>query len=478
MPLIGRHVALFVSAGAVLGTACLNPVLEAEEELSTINSGLTNCDGTSWSTTLTQVSTDPINKGIGAAQWNRPLAVASNGDTYMIANVTVGSSMRLVVIKRNGSTYQSDYLRKPDGTYVQYADGDPDNEGHNLLSIAIDGDGFLHVVGGFHNQSTSPYYWRSTFTTSQTFVTTGFAAKWGSTNIPSPKGYSTMHTYPIMAGLGGDVYLVMRTIKSNDTYSRAMPLWRWNNRTNVWSLVATVAAETGYTVYPTDIWSDGKNLHMAYEWMRGTAGGIRHQASYVKYSPSTTKFYKANGSTVSVPINIASSDVFEGLNSGERLDQISEQVALYPGTMGGKGRVNSGEVQILLRRREALNQRINLKRFRYAGGWIEETVVDANNLWAGGNDYLTKMLGFTHDGTTTRVFYGKATYSTGYNPWSNGITNIDAMVKERGGTCGSGWSTAQGIGKGAPFAVYSGGYDHVYLNDFANQALKVAMLNH
>ncbi|HEY8258302.1 MAG TPA: BNR-4 repeat-containing protein [Gemmatimonadales bacterium] len=395
----------------------------------------------------------------------------------MVANVTVGSSMRFVVIKHNGSTVQSDYLRKPDGSYLQYAADDPDNEGHNLLSIAIDGDRYIHVIGGFHNQSTSPYYWRSTFRTSQSFVRKGFAPKWGSANIPSPVGYSTMHTYPIMAGLGGDVYLVMRTIKSQDTDSRAMPLWRWNNVTNKWSVVAVVAAQTGYTVYPTDIWSDGKNLHLAYEWMDGPAGGVRHKASYVKYSPSTAKFYKANGAAIGVPITVASSDVFEDLNAGETLAQISEQVALYPGTMGGRGRVNGGEVQILLRRREALNQRINLKRFRYAGRWIEETVVDANALWAGTDAHLTKMLGFTDDGTTTRVLFGKATYSTGYNPWANGITSIDAMVKERGGACNPGWSDARPIGTGAPFAIRSGGYDQLYLNDFPGQVLRVARLN-
>jgi hypothetical protein len=451
------------------------PTGESEADLASIR-GAAFCDGTAATPVLTQVSADPINRTTGVAQWNRPLAVAPNGDSYMVANVTVGSKMRFVVIKDGASTSRSDYLRKPDGTYLQYASDDPDNEGHNLLSIAIDGDGFIHVVGGFHNQATSPYYWRSTFTTRQAFAPKGFAARWGSANIPSPSGYSSMHTYPIMAGLSGDVYLIMRTIKTKDTNTRGMPLWRWNNATNKWSVVAVVAAETGFTVYPTDIWSDGKNLHMAYEWMDGEAGGIRHKASYVKYSPATGKFSRANGATVPVPIGIAASDVFDDLRPGEAMEQISEQVALYPGTMGGKGRVKGGEVQILLRRRDALNRRINLKQYRYAGRWIGETVVDADRMWAGTAWYLSKMLGFTDDGTTSRVLYGKTKYAAGYNPWSNGISDIEAMIQEKGGPCGSVWSVGRSIGKGAPFAVRSGGSDHVYLNDFANQVLKVTTL--
>jgi hypothetical protein len=473
MQTIGRHAALM--AAAWVAAACVDPTRESESELASVR-GSAFCDGTAATPLLTQVSTDPINKVTGVAQWNRPLAVASNGDLYMVANVTVGTKMRFVVIKYAAATSRSDYLRKPDGTYLQYASDDPDNEGHNLLSIAIDGHGFVHVVGGFHNQSTSPYYWRSTFTTGQAFKPKGFAAKWGSANIPSPSGYSSMHTYPIIAGLGGDVYLVMRTIKKKDTNTRAMPLWRWNNATNKWSVVAVVAAQTGFTVYPTDVWSDGQNLHMAYEWMDGAAGGIRHKASYVKYSPATGKFSKASGATVTVPVGITGSDVFDDLRPGEALDQISEQVALYSGTMGGKGRVKGGEVQILLRRRDALNRRINLKQFRYAGRWIEETVVDADRLWAGTGWYLSKMLGFTDNGAMTRVLYGKANYAAGYNPWSNGITEIDALIQEKGGTCGPAWSVAQSIGKGAPFAVRSGGYDNVYLNDFANQVLKVTRL--
>jgi hypothetical protein len=469
----GRHEALLVLAW--LAAACVAPTRESDLELSTFR-GASYCDGTAATPVLTRVSTDPINKVTGVAQWNRPMAAAANGDLYMVANVTVGSKMRFVVIKYGGLAARSDYLRKPDGTYLQYASDDPDNEGHNLLSIAIDGRGFIHVVGGFHNQMTSPYYWRSTFTTSQAFKPKGFAAKWGSSNIPSPSGYSSMHTYPIMAGLGGDVYLVMRTIKNKDTNTRAMPLWRWSTSTGKWAVVAVVAAQTGLTVYPTDIWSDGQNLHMAYEWMDGAAGGIRHKASYVKYSPTTGKFSKASGSALTVPVGVTGSDVFDDLHAGESLNQISEQVALYPGTMGGKGRVKAGEVQILLRRRDALNRRINLKQYRYAGRWIEETVVDADRLWAGTSWYLSKMLGFTDDGVTSRVLFGKANYAAGYNPWSNGITEIDAMIQEKGGKCGPVWSVAQSFGKGAPFAVRSGGYDQVYLNDFASQVLKVTRL--
>ncbi len=106
------HVALLVSAGTVLGTACLDP---NREELTSISSGLTRCGETAGTPTLPLLSTDPINKATGATSWNRPLAVASNGDLYMVANVTVGPYMRLVVIKHDGSTYQSDYLRTPNG---------------------------------------------------------------------------------------------------------------------------------------------------------------------------------------------------------------------------------------------------------------------------------------------------------------------------------------------------------------------------
>jgi len=192
------------------------------------------------------------------------------------------------------------------------------DSGHTQASLALDADGFLHVVYGIH---TNPIKFR--VSNAPGSIADGFTYKPNSE--PFDGGYYTyqnMTTAP-----DGSIYMVIRDYPDGE-------FWK-HTPADGWSQVATFAQddgsaydlEHGTTVYPDHAYADPSgDIHLVWEWAAGGANPARHHGSYARYSPATDTFYKADGSAYdATPISVATSDVFQGLENGEEFRDDSYQ---------------------------------------------------------------------------------------------------------------------------------------------------------
>ena len=176
-----------------------------------------------------------------------------------------------------------------------------DDIGHRQPSVAIDGDGYIHVFASMHHDLW--HYFRSDVPGDPTTMVDRSA------EMPDQE---VMFTYPNATRTpNGDVYLIARGNPNGRLY-------RWDDDADTWSHVATFAAQNGYIVYPDDIDSDAQgNLHIAWEWAYGGTDGLRHLGSYLRYDPASGQFSDAAGTALAVPVGIDSSAVYQPLEPGE-----------------------------------------------------------------------------------------------------------------------------------------------------------------
>jgi hypothetical protein len=177
-----------------------------------------------------------------------------------------------------------------------------DDIGHNQPSIAVVGSGSIHVFTAMHGDDW--IYYRA----SAAAGLDGF----GDRSHQMPGFGSARITYPnLTRAANGDLYLIVRDLTSGKLY-------RWNNATNVWSLVTVFAREAGFSVYPDDVraTSDGQ-IHIAWEWAGGGAGALRHLGSYMRHDPATGNFYNAAGQQLAVPVTTNTSPTYAPLGPGE-----------------------------------------------------------------------------------------------------------------------------------------------------------------
>lgn len=217
--------------------------------------------------------------------------------------------------------------READGTWTRGCMEDTpdhcavlgDDVGHHQPTIAIDGDGYIHAFFSMHGSGWR--YYRSAVPGDVTRMVNRAA------QMPNQGGAIT---YPVAArAANGDVYLIVR----DGTLGK---MYRWNDATDVWSYVATFAREDNRSVYPDDVAgvADG-SVHIAWEWARGTAGGLRHVGSHLRYAPATNRFYNAAGTEVTVPVTSATTSVaYQPLEGSE---SFAEGDRLYdPGVQSAK----------------------------------------------------------------------------------------------------------------------------------------------
>lgn len=238
------------------------------------------------------------------AGWWIPLAI-HDGDAYFSFN-TPGSSNskhKVKVAKRNSSgVWVSGFLKNADGSIWEHSD----DNGHDQPTIAVDGDGDIHVFADHHNDS-----WRYFRSSSPTDINNLLKRN----DIINDGG---IYTYPIAAtSPNGDIYLIVRDTNGSDVGKGQ--LFYWNNNTNVWSHIGTFASQTNTRVYPDDLVVDSNgHVHIIWEWAYGHPRADRHYGSYLKYEPNTGLFKTANGNTVSAPVNLSTPNIFyQPLESGE-----------------------------------------------------------------------------------------------------------------------------------------------------------------
>lgn len=390
--------------------------------------------------TLTEVpySMDSSNQ----AGWWSPLETY-NSYAYLAYDAPGSSSGTHTVkmARRDGNGNWTEMTCTDGGTAVEYTD----DIGHRSPSIARDGDGYFHVFAGMHGDTWR--YFRSD--------TLGGAPTQHSSDMPD----GTMGiTYPVVTtASNGDLYLIVRgdtTGSQKNGY-----LYRWNNSTNTWSRIAAFAGEDNKAIYTEDVQVDSSgDVHILFAWAAYPSSTIRHNVSYLKYSPSTNTFSTVDGTTVSVPVTLSTPNVVvQPLSSGE------SYVTVYNGADPGGpacqsskmaiGSDNEPHIAYRYRSGSANTDLYAVKYAYYSNGWQIQSVY--------GGSYQTKAsLDVTWMGSYARVYYvlSSGTDRVYYKDNSSGL-----------------WSSQVSVAPGKPIeriaVERNGSKDILYLADITNLKL-------
>jgi hypothetical protein len=123
--------------------------------------------------------------------------------------------------------------------------------------------------------------------------------------------------------------------------------------------------------------------------------------SYLKYSPSTGVFTKADGTVVSPPVSLTTADVVQPLAPGETYVQSGSDPG-GPGVQSAKMTVDSANSPVIAYRyREEGSTGFAVKQATYGtGGWVLQTVYNTAPTNA--------AIDVTWAGNTSRIYYVKS----------------------------------------------------------------------
>jgi BNR repeat-containing family member len=269
-------------------------------------------------------------------------------------------------------------------TCVRYGD----DIGHAQPTLAIDGDGHIHVFASMHHVDWR--YWRSTVPGDPTTMVNRSATM--------PGAGTARITYPNTTRTpNGDVYLIVRSMNAGR-------LLRWNNSADTWTIATTFAADPEYTVYPDDVIADAAgNLHIAWEWAYGGSSGLRHLGSYARYEAATGRLTAASGAGLTAPVNHTTAAViYQPLVAGEKSTDRSSPTN-PPGFQSAKLTLDpaTGRPKAAYRLRPAPNGHFEVRLAEWNGtGWTRLIV------YAG--KYTTyAAVDLTAQSGALRVYYAK-----------------------------------------------------------------------
>jgi len=235
------------------------------------------------------------------AAWWSPI-VARNGSNY-VSYLSSNSPQDDVFVSRhmeNGTWETRDI-----GVNAIY------DVGHTQTSLAIDGQGYLHVAYGMHNNPM-----RLVTSNLPEDIGAGFSA-------PPPSAVAAFsggaYTYPNMTTApNGDIYMIVRDQRSSYANQQGR-LFRFDNANRSWSELPPFAGQSGTTFYPDQILADESgDLHILWEWAAGGAQAARHYGSYARFDPDTSTYFRADGVAFPAgPIDIATADIYQGLEGSE-----------------------------------------------------------------------------------------------------------------------------------------------------------------
>lgn len=329
----------------------------------------------------------PIDSSNQAGWWS-PLDTYGTGleYAYMAYNApgSTAGTHKLYIARRDGTGAWSNIPVMNGSSVAEYAD----DNGHNQPSIARDGSGRFHVFASMHNNTWR--YFRSD--------TVGGAPQEHSADMPDP----TMKvTYPVLTTApNGDLYLLVRVDK-DAAGKREGVLFRWDNAQSSWSQVAVIASALNRSVYPDDLAFDSNgDLHILFEWAHFAASALRHDLTYLKYSPATGTFSKADGTAVSVPVSLAAADIVQPKAPGEVYVQSGDDPG-GPGIQSAKLAIDSSNRPIIAYRyREEGSANFAVKQATFGSeGWQRQTVYDATATRA--------AIDVTWTGSEARIYYVK-----------------------------------------------------------------------
>lgn len=229
----------------------------------------------------------PMDASNQAGWWN-PLDEFRGTTYFAFAGSAGGAHVTSIASRDRRGTWTVGCVQDTAGTCASA----PNDFGHNQASVAVDGDGYIHVFADMHNGGWR--YYRSERPGDVTSILNR------SSEMPDGGG---SFTYPVTTrAQNGDAYVMVRA-QDPSARSKSGRLYRWDNRENAWSTVAVVAQQENYAVYPDDLQSDAKgNIHVLWEWGRYPSTAIRHRTSYLVYQPRTNTFVDAAGAPVTTPV--------------------------------------------------------------------------------------------------------------------------------------------------------------------------------
>ncbi|WP_342561128.1 BNR-4 repeat-containing protein [Paenibacillus sp. FSL R7-0345] len=322
------------------------------------------------------------------AGWWSPLATYGLGFEYAYMAYNAPGSIpgkHTVAIARRDNDGNWSKLPLMDGTTpAEYLD----DLGHNQPSMARDGSGRFHVFASMHSNTWR--YYRSD--------TVGGIPQNHSDELP--QGMTV--TYPVLTTApNGDLYLLVRADK-DPAGKREAVLFRWNNADSVWTQVKIIAAHLNRSVYPDDLVFDSNgDLHILFEWAYFAASPLRHQLSYLKYSPATNEFTKADGTPVATPVSLTTADIVQPMAPGEAYVQSGSDPG-GPGVQSAKMTVDSANRPVIAYRyREEGSTSFAVKLATYeASGWNLQTVYNTAPTNA--------AIDVTWAGSAARIYYVKS----------------------------------------------------------------------
>lgn len=268
-----------------------------------------------------------------------------------------------------------------------------DDLGHNQPSVAVDGDGYVHIFTSMHH---NPWrYYRSEEPHSTTFVD-------AASDMPNQ---DVLWTYPVIKrDATGDLWLIIRGGPTNVNAARSGYFFHYDTSAKKWSQIEIWAHRDGYSVYPDDIqFSSDGDVHLQWEWSQAPASAGRHEASYIRYRPSTSTFRTVTGQEVATPITQNTPNaVFQPLTAGEEYGQNGAPAPLLQSAKLEIYEDSSGTIQVqhAYRFQNETDGPWQIRRARNMGGsspWAREIVSATADTSA--------ALGFTHHGGIARLYY-------------------------------------------------------------------------
>lgn len=334
------------------------------------------------------VETVPVTvDGSNQSGWWNPLAVV-DGVTYFAYNVPASTGRHEVHVASRSATgvWASGCLRFADGPCADYLN----DNGHNQPSIAIDGDGDIHVFASMHHEDWN--YFRSTVPGDVTSLI--------EVSEEMPDQGSTI-SYPITSvGPDGDVWLMVRS-GADAQARRDGVLYHYDLDAKSWTRETMVASATNFSVYPDDLIVDEDGLvHILWEWHRWAAGPYRHLGSYAVWNPPTQSFSDVAGDALPTPIRPTTPGpvVFQPFTADETMNSKT------PAVQTAKMAVQDGTLQGVVYRYSAAGSTLfDLKWASWDGtDWNRETLIDSAALGSGVDTIAT--MDATSFGSKTRAY--------------------------------------------------------------------------
>jgi len=355
------------------------------------------------------------------AAWWRPMVVKGN-TTYVAFNSpgTAANTHQVKIgVKVGNGPWVIGSLKDQYGAIWSH----PDDIGHDQPTIAVDGDGYIHVWADHHVDD-----WRY-FRSSAPNDPSAMLRRVG--EMPGTVGA----TYPIAEHApNGDVYLMIRNHFNGAGQGE---LYRWNNAANTWSKIGVFARETGNYVYPDDLQVDSAgNVHLAFEWAYGMPRALRHYGSYIKYDVVAAQWRTANGTAVTLPVTRTTANlVYQGLSAGELWNNSDTGIGIQAAGLT-VDHLNRPSVAYRYRTDGGSNAYdYDIYRLRWNGSaWADKVKVFT------ATDNVPAAVETTHNGTRARVYFTVSgvglmgAESPGYVPYplatgQPGVSRISGVLK-------------------------------------------------